>query len=165
MADNFDFTLYTDGSGFTDHYGGFAAVVLSNKNIGPLYTPACGCSTHMETGRAEFSAILLGLHTILETTGWINSTCSMLQLQINKPRVLIVSDRQDLVGSINKIFRRKQNGDLWASFEWYAQYFDIEAVHVGRETVALHKTADRMASGLREVIMDYVLIQKENKHI
>lgn len=158
----FQYKLFTDGSGFTDHIGGFASILVSS-NGNPCIS-SCGCSMHMETGRAEFMAMLQGLRTIFESNNYDTRGEDLAFLERTKPGVLIISDRQDLVGSINNVYERKRNGDLWASFEWYEKYFDIEAVHVKRETVAIHKNADRIASGMRLVLLDYLETNKETEY-
>jgi ribonuclease HI len=154
----FDYTIVCDGSGYTDHVGGFGAIILGNKNNTPVYETAYGCSTHMETGRAEFTAILTGLGALMYVKGWRED---LKTLALFKKHILIISDRQDLVGSINNYYSRKANRDLWVSFEWYEKYFSIEAVHVKRETVPMHQVADRMASELRMQLKAFEVVQKE----
>lgn len=145
--------------------GGFGAIILSNKGVGPFYTSTFGGATHMETGRAELTAMLAGLHAILDVNGWMG-TGVMKQLAARKDNVLIVTDREDLVGSINRIYKRGEaHGDLWAQFEWYERYFYIEAVHAHRETVELHKAADRIASEMRIVIKEMDTVQRECGHL
>lgn len=158
----FQYKLYTDGSGFTDHIGGFASILVSSN--GTPCTVSCGCSMHMETGRAEFMAILQGLRTIFETNNYDTRGEDLSFLERVRPGVLIISDREDLVGSINRIYERKRNGDLWASFEWYEKYLTIEAVHVKRETAEIHKNVDRIASGMRMVLIDYLNTNKETDY-
>lgn len=158
----FDYTVICDGSGYTDHVGGYGAIILGHKPGGPVYEVTYGCSMHMETGRAEFTAILSGLNALLDINNWRDKIST---LKICKKNILIVSDRQDLVGSINKVFNRKANGDLWACFEWYEKIFKIEAVHVKRETVELHKAVDRVASELRMQLKAFEIVQKECGHI
>lgn len=160
----FQYKLFTDGSGFTDNIGGFASVlVVPDGSI--KCTASCGCSMHMGTSRAEFVAILHGLHTIIEANGYDTKGEDMINLLSSKPKVLIVSDRQDLVGSINNVYSRKRNGDLWAAFSWYETIFDIEAVHTKRETVAIHKDADRLASAMRLVLLDFIEQHKETDYL
>lgn len=117
---------------------------------------------HMETGRAEFTAILSGLNALMDINGWRDNLKSLV---LFKKNILIISDRQDLVGSINNYYGRKANGDLWSSFEWYEKFFKIEAVHVHRETVEMHKVADRVASELRMQLKAFEIVQKECGHI
>lgn len=117
---------------------------------------------HMETGRAEFTAILSGLNALMDLNKWRENLSA---LKLFRKQILIVSDRQDLVGSINNIYSRKANGDLWASFAWYEKFFKIEAVHVHRETVEMHKAVDRIASELRMQLKAFEIVQKECGHI
>lgn len=158
----FDYTIICDGSGYTDHVGGFGAIILGNKPSGPVYEVTYGCSMHMETGRAEFTAILSGLNALMDINDWRNDLKNLI---VFKKNILVISDRQDLVGSINNYYSRKANGDLWASFNWYEKYFNVEAVHVPRETVPMHKVVDRVASELRMQLKAFEITQKECGHI
>lgn len=160
----FSYILYTDGSGYLDHIGGYASVLVSRVGTMGINT-SFGCSANMETGRAEFMAILNGLHTILESTGTGTKGEDIENFRNTKPWVLIVSDRMDLVGSINNVYGRKHNGDLWASFEWYEDVFSIEAVHVHRDTVSVHREVDKLASAMRLVLADFINTNKETSYL
>lgn len=118
----------------------------------------------METGRAEFTAILTALHSIVDVLS-LDKKSELKALELKRPTVLIVSDREDLVGSINRLFKREKNCDLWSQFEWYEKYFDIEATHIKRNTNTTHNIVDAVASGLRNNLVEYVQIQKEINHI
>lgn len=160
----FSYILYTDGSGYLDHVGGFASVLVSRAG-GTGVVTTCGAATHMETGRAEFMAILSGLHSILEATNTDTKGFDIEELRITKPNVLIVSDRMDLVGSINNAYERKRNGDLWSAFSWYEDIFNIEAVHVHRDTVDVHREVDKLASAMRLVMLDFINTNKETSYL
>ena len=54
-----------------------------------------------------------------------------------KPTILIISDREDLVGVINGLYDSNKHGDLWARYAWYSDRFDIEAKWI-KETNMLH---------------------------
>lgn len=149
----YDFLIVGDGSGFTDHFGGYGAITISIKNPKLTYERSFGCGTHMETGRAEFMAILSAMHAIVEKCEF-EHTPTLELLEKLRPTIYILSDRMDLVGSILKIYRRKTNRDLWAQFEWYERYFDIKAAHIKRDTIELHKAVDAIASEMRIVLLD-----------
>lgn len=156
-----DYMLYTDGSGYTDHFGGYGAIALSAKHSAHCYIQSCGCATHTETGRAEFLAVLSGLHSILEENGWETESVLDSRFQGDRLKVHIVSDRADLVGSINGYYRRKSNPDLWQQLAWYERYIDLTAEHVKRETHNVQSIADKTASLMRLVIKDFVEAQNE----
>lgn len=159
------YILCTDGSGYTDHLGGFGAIALSTKYSAHCYINSCGCSTHTETGRAEFLAVLTGLHSILDANGWDKESKLDAMFLGNKMKVHVVSDRADLVGSINNFYTRGQNADLWQQFAWYEKYMDISAEHVKRETHPTQSIVDKTASLMRVVLKDFVESQQELKHI
>lgn len=162
MTDNYDFCLVTDGSGYLEHAGGWAAILTSSIFPKCRYVPSCGCCTHTETGRAEFLAILTGLHTIVELMEYEASTQRLLDLEMIRPTVHILSDREDLVKSINGEYNRNKNLDLWAQFSWYEQHFDITAEHSRRNVTPAQVQVDTIASTLRLVLIDYVQNQTDS---
>lgn len=153
-SDEYDFLIIGDGSGYLDHLGGFGAVTISSKHPKLTYERSFGCSTHAETGRAEFMALLTAMHAIIETCDLEHSSKLEL-LEARKPVIYLLSDRMDLVGSILKLYRRKTNRDLWAMFEWYEKYFTIKAAHIPRDTFDIHKAVDAIASEMRMVLLDF----------
>lgn len=164
--ENVDFILFTDGSGYLDHLGGFGAIAVGVSSISSSgYIPSCGCATHTETGRAEFTAVLNGLHSILDVNGWDNESLLESRFLGNRMKVHIVSDRADLVGSINRVYRRGSNSDLWAQYEWYERYMEITAEHVKRETNPTQSLVDKTASLMRLVLKDFVESEQEHKHM
>ena len=158
------YIIYSDGSGSTDHFGGYAAIAVTPSLDDHCYIASCGCATHTEVGRAEFMAVLNSLHSIFDVRG-INKHSSAVEMCENlggrRIRVHIVSDREDLVGSINGMYSRKSNPDLWAQFAWYEQYMDITASHTKRETNPTQSLADKTASLMRCVLKDFVDMQSE----
>lgn len=163
-SEDYDFLIIADGSGWTDHIGGYGAIILSVTSPHITYEPAFGASTHTETGRAEFMAILNALHAIVDKCGYEHASQLEL-LKQNKPRVFILSDRMDLVGSLLGMYKRRTNLDLWAQFAWYTQYFAFTAAHITRDTFPLHKSADALASELRLVLKDFADTQTDVKNI
>lgn len=153
-SDEYDFLIIGDGSGFTDHLGGFGAVVISSKHPKLTYERAFGCSTHTETGRSEFKALLDAMHAIIDKCD-LEHTSNLEMLERNKPVIYLLSDRQDLIGSILRIYKRRTNKDLWAMFEWYEKYFTIKAAHIPRDTFSIHKSVDAIASEMRMVLIDF----------
>lgn len=155
---DYDFYIYTDGSGCpTVGPGAYAANIVSVKFPTISCTSVVGGSSRMEIGRAELTAVLDGLQRVVD---YLNKKSIQRRLS-----VLIVSDREDVVGVINKLFKAKKNLDLWARYEWYLSRFDIQAKWVKRETNVIHSLSDRLASGFRLVISDYIKCQTSVEHI
>ena len=117
----------------------------------------------MNTTRAELTAILEGLYRVYVYFEMIKRKLSTKTKK--KPTILIVSDREDLVGVINKLYTSNKHGDLWARYEWYSALFDIEAKWIKRETNMMHSLSDRLASGFRLVMSDYIQSQESVDHI
>jgi hypothetical protein len=118
----------------------------------------------MSTDRAEFMALLMGLHGMMLTMSWDNKS-KLRMLEAIPATVVWFSDRESLVGSVNRDFKRGTQPDLWAQLEWYEQYIDIRAVHVKRETFAWQCKTDILASEARVLIKEYDQFMVENKHI
>lgn len=160
---NYDYVIVADGSSYyTDYMGGYGAIVLTpgmaDKEAAIF---AFGSATHTEVGRAELQAILHALHALFVE----NHQESSYQLELLKEsneRVLVISDREDVVKSINKVYKRNVNRDMWAAFEWYEQYYDIIAEHTPRDDKDVHKIADAIASELRINLLDYAQAQQDN---
>lgn len=156
----YDWYLYTDGSGDTSLAGGYAAIAFNDKLCRRIVS--VGCSTHTTVGRAEFTAILNGLHSILTET---KEYSKLQNLEVKKPTVLVITDRQDLAGCICGAFAKKSNGDLWARYSWYLNYFNITAVHIDRETNSMQSIADKAASNMYQVLKEFYQIQTESNNI
>lgn len=166
--DDYDFVVTSDGSGhYTDMIGAWAAIVTSKKYPQCGRVTSVGCCTHTETGRAEFLAILTGLHTIITSMQYEKHKSSLTMLEITMPTVLIISDRKDLVDGISGETEPEKNLDLWYQFSWYTKYFDIKARHIpGHKRLREeHERVDCLSGLGRLVLCDFVNIQKEIKHI
>lgn len=157
--EEYDFFLYTDGSGHQDTYGGWASVVVGPKhNVFEARMAACKGTT---VERAEFEALLLGLQSILERTK-MEGAAGIQHLERIPFKVLWLSDRESLVLSVtrkpdgNTVYRRKASPDLWARFEWYEKLFKITPRHTKRENNPYHDIADRLASDARVLVRDYM---------
>ena len=147
--DEYDYLIVGDGSGHQDGFGGYGAIAISARDPRFTYITSFGTATHMSVARAEFSAVLHALHSILMHCG-IKSGAALADLARRKPTVYILSDNESLIGNlVLPEWAREANLDLWAMLGWYEKYFTFKAAHIPRATLELHKTADSIASGLR----------------
>jgi ribonuclease HI len=156
---DYDFFLFTDGSGHQDGYGGWASLIISPKwNVAEARMAACKGTT---VERAEFEALLLGLQSILEKLK-LENAAGYARLERTPMRVFWLSDRESLVLSVKKnpdgstVYRRKASPDLWARFAWYEKYFDVTPRHAKRESNPHHNLVDRLASDARVLVKDYM---------
>ena len=166
--DDYDFVVTSDGSGhYTDMIGSWAAILTSKKYPQCARVTSVGCCTHTETGRAEFMAILTGLHTIITSMQYEKSSTTLMNLEITMPTVLIISDREDLVDGILGKTEPQKNMDLWHQFSWYSKYFDIKAKHIpGHKGLREeHERVDCLSGLGRIVFCDFIEHQKDVKHI
>lgn len=137
---------------------------MSSEFPNMAYVPVVGACTHVETGRAEMLGMLSALWAIMDTMHWDHKKYH-LALERDKPKVLIVTDREDMAGGVNGVYKRRRNPDLWAQFEWFENHFRIDAKHVKRETNKTQSIADKLASEARLVLKDFYKSQEETKHI
>lgn len=162
-----DWILWTDGSGHKD--GLQVSFVWFRSTRFPVPFSTLSASTCGSVNRAELTALLDGLHAILEMergnagekAGW---TPPM-------PRhVMWVSDRQNLVLSVARdpetgqpVYKRDVDADLWARFEWYEKHFRVHPVHVARDTNAFQHKCDRACAATRKVLKRWVAhLRKHN---
>lgn len=158
-----DFIVVTDGSGFSDGYGGSSSIILSDK-FAKREIRMAGFS-HTSTDRAEFEGLLMGLQGILEIMDWTKEgDIKRLQFSPKKPTVCWYTDRESLVLSIwrdengDTVYQRRKQGDLWARFEFYEKLFDISPFLIDRNSTKEHVHADRLASEARLLVKEYLEI-------
>lgn len=165
---DYDFELYTDGSGHADTFGGHSVIGVSNKYN--KYFVRAGAIYGTTTDRQEFEAFLNGLQGILDVMEW-NSGGELKMLAARRPSVFWISDRENLVGSVtldekgHSLFKRKSSPDLWARYAFYETIFAVTAVHRDRNTVAFQAMADRISSECRVLIKNYIEILKTDGFI
>jgi hypothetical protein len=159
MTQEFDFYLYTDGSGHADGFGGWSALVLSPRHN--IYQTLMAGHSKTSVDRAEFHGLLDGLQLIMDAMDW-HRTLDLETLERNPPTVFWLSDRESLVKSVqrdetgNPVYGRKNSPDLWARFSFYERLFRIVATFTPRDTIAYHNIVDRFASDARVLIKDYM---------
>ena len=168
QAADYEFQLYTDGSGHNDRFAGYCVVGKSDK-YKKLFSSASAIYG-ADTERAEFEAVLAGLQGILDVMEWNNGQAREL-LRARRPTVFWVTDREHLVGALLKKadgtyeYRRKSTPDLWARFEWYERLFNITAVWRERNTLAWQAYADTIASECRTLMKNFVLDCRQDNRL
>lgn len=162
---NPDFLVWTDGSGYKDGFGGWAAYVHTPDKTHELFRMGAVVGTSVD--RAELTGIIEGLQMVADLMTIIPHKLAMGQ-RVWKPKVKMYSDRENLVLSIQKVNARSNSPDLWRRFEFYEGFMALDANHVLRETdfpefvfVDLHASSARIiakqyaeASGLPRSIIE-----------
>ena len=152
-----DLLLYTDGSGHLDGYCGYAALVKTADGLHRRMV--MGAMTGSSTDRAEFTALIEGLRACQELwTTMAYKTLPGENRERGRARIRWFSDRANLVLSVKKVYSRSNCEDLWAAFEYYEAYFDIEARHVTApftDEDPQFADCDLHSSSLRMVIKAY----------
>lgn len=164
-----DWLLWTDGSGHhADGIWASASRFVSGRQVRfrdgrpdrpPGSTVAGG--NNGSVNRAELMALLEGLHAIYELerkaagggAGW-------------KPgwpiRLKWFSDRENLVTAATRkhdgspACARDADADLWQAVGWYEKFFQIEAVHTGRNTLAQQKACDKLCGVARRTLKTWL---------
>ena len=162
-----DVSIYTDGAGWTDGWGASAFMSVFMKHSLP---PVTGVNLTNQTvvSRAEFTALLEGLQSV----------CEALQLPRFKPEgsqsgvtIFWFTDRQDLALSAIRnvetgvpIYRRNNDADLWARYEYYERGLIIFPCHFERNSIPLQKLMDKLASDGRRKFKEWFnqIIEKHN---
>lgn len=154
--EQFDFEIYTDGSGWRDGYGG-AAVVINSTPHNIRETVIMGCS-YTTVERMEFEALLLGLQSIIQLKKW--SDAELAELAKTPPEVFWLSDRESLVLGVRRgengdsIYARRSAPDLWHRFSFYEQLFSINAFYAGRNQISDQALADQLAGEARALFQE-----------
>lgn len=153
-----DFLLYTDGSGYTDPYGGYSAMgLIMRRPVEVVH--ACAAVFNTDTERMEFEALLNGIQAFLNKLKPDKFTLAKMQVQ--KPTIVWFTDRESLALAVwrdengEPFYSRRSTPDLWRRFEYYEELFHIIPLCVKRDTVPAHKVVDEIASGLRVLIKEW----------
>jgi len=152
--DSFDFELYTDGgSAGTSDFGGSGANVIGRSR--GIWRSVVSATTFSGAYRAEFQALLDGLHAIVVLLGLKESEKSLRHLEDGRLKVFWLSDNEALVMNVRGEGARRTEGPMWAAFEWYCRYFDVHAYFMGRNQNALQASSDRLATSTRIAIKEH----------
>lgn len=179
-----DFILYTDGSGCTAGWGGYAAVYervdLTDDGFrGPVGQGVVLAGTYGSTvARSELNAFLDGIHRILSDVcdslqeraaaepefGYKVGTEGMLN-QLAGPdrlRVLWYTDRENLAKSLlfdvsgEPLAARKKDRDLWMRWSFMARHICLTPMCRPRNTVRGQEICDSLAGIARQSLRDSV---------
>lgn len=152
---NANFTVWSDGSGYKDGFGGWAVRVRSENGEYDLFRMGCMAGTTVD--RMELTGMLEGLQVVFEWFQAAGNRFTRDADDLPRPQVKIYSDRENLVLSIKKVYDRSNALDLWARFECYEKFMTVMAEHVMRETdFPEFMMADLHASSGRIIAKNYV---------
>jgi hypothetical protein len=150
---DFDVLLYTDGgSGGKLDFGGSSAVILSSRYR--IAHCTMSCTSMSGAYRAEFQALLDGLHAVVSLAGLEETEKSMARHAHEPISVFWLSDNEALVMNVRGEGSRRTEKALWECFNWYERYFKISAYFQGRNTGALQVLADTLASSSRVMMKE-----------
>lgn len=173
-----DCVLYTDGSGCTEGWGGYAAVWERIDLIGEVRAPVSrGCyvaGTYGSTvSRSEFSALLDGVHSILTERGrelqeqttdsaelYKIGTEGILNQFTGPDRVSILwyTDRSSLAHAFlynedgDPLMSRMKERDLWMRWSFMAKHVCITPMCRPRNVVDGQAICDALAGAARALL-------------
>lgn len=147
-----DFTLLTDGSGWEDGFGGWAALVKHNKT--DLRDFRMGCMSGTSVDRMEMTAMIEGLHMTLQLA---RRNTALIRHLGSKPSVVWYSDRESMVNSALGRNERSNATDIWNQYSFFEEHLIIYPVFIARESdVPDFKFVDLHASTGRIIIKNYM---------
>lgn len=147
-----DFVLYTDGSGYTDGYCGYCAILVCKVPQLEGSSTVMGSMSGSSVDRAEMMGLLEGLEGILR----IEESLPKFRIANRRLQVTWFSDRESLVKSVKGEYGRNSSKDLWARFAYYETKFEIDARWVERETdYPEFQACDLHASTQRAILKSY----------
>jgi len=147
-----EFTLFTDGSGYQDGYGGYCAIFISNIKGHTHKGQVIGAMTGSTVDRAEMTALLEGLEAIRAFL----ETVPKFRIPGSRPSIAWYTDREALAKSVKGEYGRGSSPDLWARLAVYEKQFNIFPTWVSRETETDDfKVCDLQASTMRVIIKNY----------
>lgn len=183
-----DFVLYTDGSGCSAGWGGYAAVYeridLVDELRAPVSQGVVVSSTYGSTvSRSEMNALLDGVHRILSERcaviqdrtavdsefGYRVGTEGALE-QISGPervRILWYTDRENLAKSMlfdasgEPLMSRRKERDLWLRWSFMARHVCLTPMHRPRNSVPGQAVCDALAGIARQRLKDALEQLKE----
>ncbi len=148
-----DFVLYTDGSGYTDGFSGYCAILVCTVPKLDATSTVMGSMSGSSVDRAEMMALLEGLEAILN----VESSLPRFRIADRKIQVTWFSDRESLVKSVKNEYGRNSSKDLWARLAYYETKFEIDARWVERETdYPEFQACDLHASTQRVILKSYI---------
>jgi len=148
-----DFTLYTDGSGYQDGFGGFCSTFVSSIPGHEEKKTVMGSMSGTTVDRAEMTALLEGLQAISEFL----EVVPKFRLGGRKATILWYTDREALAKSVDGTYGRHSSPDLWVRVAHYEKMFDITPHWVERENeFPEFQACDLHASTQRVIIKNYI---------
>lgn len=161
-------TAWTDGSGHTDGYGGYGAVVMRSAAAGipPKVLHASGALCGTTVNRAEFTGLLEAME-LVHTHELLLRSAGLSSYPVIPTTLRWFSDRENLVLGVatdpatNKsYYGRKTDADLWARYEYYAKTIKVMPVHTERNTLSFQAMCDHVASHGRRAYIKWLRMKK-----
>lgn len=137
----YDITVVADGSGSDIMRPcGWCYTIIANGKVRKTITGGAGNGT---CGAAELFPFCHFLWHLTSLYG------SVQENTIPPLKLAFVSDNQTIVRCGRREYARSKNGGLWASIDWYEQYFAIDWFWIPRCSTEIHKNCDRLANVAR----------------
>lgn len=127
--------IYTDGSCLGNPGpGGWGALILGKNNI-----QLSGGEKQTTNNRMEMTAIIKAME-------WLHNKSGLTKEQLHSVRILIHSDSNLLISTINLGWKRKANLDLWQQIDKLRAWLNIEWIWVKAHDTNKHNNqVDKLA--------------------
>lgn len=112
--------IYTDGSCIGNPGPGGWAALITYK----------GSETELKGGEPETTNNRMEMRAILEALSWIRNQSGISHQELNKHKVLIHSDSNLIIQTMNQGWKKKANTDLWAEIDRLRAWLDIDWIWV-----------------------------------
>lgn len=176
-----DYVLYTDGSGCTKGWGGYAAVwdrveLQDGYRAGVDTDVLIGGTYGSTVQRSEFNALLDGVHRILtmrcaelkdraltdDELKWRIGSGGALNQFLGPDRISILwyTDRRNLAASLlfdedgDPIMARTTERDLWMRWSVMSKHVCVTPMHRPRNVVDKQAVCDKLAGIARQLLKD-----------
>lgn len=164
-------TLWTDGSGHADGYGGYAGIGLRIPDLtgkSARFTVS-GALDGTTVNRAEFTGFLECLQKIDRHEALL-SKAGITQYPALPVTVRWFSDRENLVLAVLRdrqsgepVYSRRTDQDLWARYEWYEPRISVLPVHNKRNVLHFQAMCDKIASDGRRAYIKWLRRRRNRK--
>ncbi len=128
--------IYTDGSCIGNPGpGGWGVVILKENKIIELF----GGEPDTTNNRMEMTAII-------EALKWVRKESGIEEKSLNSYKIIIYSDSNLIIQTINQGWKKKANTDLWAEIEKLRAWLNLEWKWVkAHHTNKYNNKADQLA--------------------
>ncbi|OGJ43133.1 hypothetical protein A3B60_04130 [Candidatus Peregrinibacteria bacterium RIFCSPLOWO2_01_FULL_39_12] len=128
--------IYTDGSCLGNPgFGGWGAIILFT-----------GEEIHLSGGEEKTTNNRMEMMAVIKALEWMHNDSGLSDGDLYSQKIIIYSDSNLLIQSLNQGWKRKANKDLWESIERLRAWLDISWTWVkGHDSNKYNNLVDKLA--------------------